>query len=191
MSSPAILAVPVEARRRLVVLLVALTLAVTALVGPMGTPAADATTAPRLSVATTASFARSMLALLNGERAAHHLRPLYMNSKLILSAHRHNLTMASRHVMSHQLPGEAFFATRITRAGYRWQWAGENIGYTSDLSVPALLVLQRKMYNERPPQDTGHRLNILSTRARQVGIDVYYDAKHHTIWFTQDFGQPR
>ena len=43
------------------------------------------------------------------------------------------------------------------------------------------------MYNEVPPND-GHRVNILSHTFRQVGIDVYYDARHHKLWFTQDFG---
>jgi uncharacterized protein YkwD len=188
MSSPA-LAAPVEVRRRLVVLLVALVLAVTALVGPQSSSPAHAAT-PRLTTTTTAAFARSMLTLLNRERAAHRLRPLAMNSRLILSAHRHNLTMARTDTMSHQLPGEAFFASRITRAGYRWQWAGENIGWNSMLTTSGILALERTMYNEKAPNN-GHRLNILSTRARQVGIDVYYDARHHKVWFTQDFGQPR
>lgn len=190
MSSPAILASPVEARRRLLVVLAALALTLAALVGPQSAPSAHATVAPRLTTATTQSFARSMLSLLNRERASHGLRPLYMNSKLILSAHRHNLAMARANTMSHQLPGEPIFYQRISNAGYRWWWTGENIGTTTLLTLSGLLYLERIMYHETPPNN-GHRLNILSTRARHVGIDVYYDAAHHKIWFTQDFGQPR
>ena len=190
MSSPAILASPAAARRRLGVVLAVLVLTIAALVGPQSAPSAHATVAPRLTTTTTQSFARSMLYLLNQERAAHGLRPLYMNSDLILSAHRHNVRMAKADTMSHQLPGEPFFATRITNAGYRWWSCGENIGFTTSLTLAGLYYLQRTMYNETPPAN-GHRLNILSRNFRQVGIDVYFDAAHQRIWFTQDFGQPR
>jgi uncharacterized protein YkwD len=43
------------------------------------------------------------------------------------------------------------------------------------------------MYNETPPND-GHRLNILNTHYRNVGVDVYFDKVHHKLWLTTDFG---
>ena len=52
-----------------------------------------------------------------------------------------------------------------------------------------MLALEKQMYHEVAPND-GHRVNILSRTFTQVGIDVYYDARHHKIWFTQDFGAP-
>jgi hypothetical protein len=54
-------------------------------------------------------------------------------------------------------------------------------------TVAGLLQLQTLMYNEKAPDD-GHRVNILNPSYREVGIDVYFDAAHHTMWFTQDFG---
>jgi uncharacterized protein YkwD len=187
--APAVAGRAVEARRRLVLLLVALAVALTAVVLPQGESPAHAATAKRITAATTASFARSMLALLNRERRANHRRPLTMSTRLKLSAHRHDTRMARTNTMSHQLPGEAFFATRISRTGYRWRAAGENIGWNSNLSRNGVLALERSMYNEKAPNN-GHRVNILSTSFTQVGIDVYYDAKHHKVWFTQDFGAP-
>jgi uncharacterized protein YkwD len=130
-----------------------------------------------------------MLKVLNQERIAHHLRPLTMNSKLILSAHRHNLAMAKADEMSHQVKGEKFFADRITAAHYNWMSAGENIGWNSQMTRPGLRYLEREMYHEKAP-DNGHRLNILDHSFRNVGIDVYFDKAHNKMWFTQDFGQP-
>jgi uncharacterized protein YkwD len=184
--SPAAVAPRTVEARRLIALAVALVLALTALMTPRE---AHAATRPRLTTTTTSNYAKAMLVLLNEERHAHHLRPLAMNWRLRLSAHRHNLRMAKADAMSHQLPNEPFFATRISNAGYHWSAAGENIGWNGLLSKAGLLALEREMYREVPP-DNGHRLNILSTSFRQVGIDVYYDAKHHRIWFTQDFGAP-
>jgi uncharacterized protein YkwD len=179
---------PVEGRR-LVVVLVVLALAASALVLPRE---AAATTAhrPRIAQSTAMyNYAKAMLGLLNQERHSHGLRPLQMNWRLRLSAHRHNLHMAKANTMSHQLPNEPFFATRISNAGYKWRAAGENIGWNSLTSKAGLLSLERAMYHEVPPND-GHRVNILSRTFRQVGIDAYVDRKHHKIWFTQDFGTP-
>jgi uncharacterized protein YkwD len=179
-----------SARSRVIAFFAILAVAVSLLVTPQFTSAAIASTAkPPLNTATAAKWAHNMVSVINYERRLHHLRPVKMNSKLIASAHRHNLTMAKKNTMSHQLPGEAFFATRISRAGYNWQAAGENIGWNSNQSNRGLQLLEHQMYKEKAPNN-GHKLNILSRSFRQVGIDVYFDKAHHKMWFTQDFGQP-
>lgn len=176
--------------RRVTVLLLTVALTLAALLVPREASAHAATAhRVRITSTTTASYARAMLGLLNQERRAHGRRPLSMAWRLRVSAHRHNLRMARANVMSHQLPGEAFFATRITDAGYHWRAAGENIGWNSNLSSAGILALEKQMYHEVAPND-GHRVNILSRTFKQVGIDVYYDARHHKLWFTQDFGAP-
>jgi uncharacterized protein YkwD len=134
-------------------------------------------------------WANRMLDRLNRERHGLGRRPLHMNSKLILSAHRHDVRMARRNLLSHQLPGEAYFADRISRTGYRWRSVGENIGWTSDRSLRGLFALEDAMFHEKAPNN-GHRLNIINRSFRNVGIDVYWDRTHHKLWFTQDFGQP-
>lgn len=174
--------------RRVTVLLVTIALTLATLVVPREASAATAYRAG-ITSATTTSYARAMLGLLNQERRAHGLRALTMAWRLRESAHWHNLRMARANVMSHQLPGEAFFATRISNTGYRWRAVGENIGWNSNLSSAGIMALEREMYHEVPPNN-GHRVNILSRTFKQVGIDVYYDARHHKLWFTQDFGAP-
>lgn len=134
------------------------------------------------------SMMRSLQAEINRERAAHRLRPLRWNVQLGLSARRHDVAMSLANTMSHQLPGEAYFAKRITAAGYKWTWAGENIAWNSRMDTTGVIQLERMMYNERPPYD-GHRRNILSSHFTDVGMDVYLDRKHHKVWLTTDFGR--
>jgi uncharacterized protein YkwD len=148
---------------------------------------ADATTVPRRT-ATELRIAWVIKRLINTERALHGRSPVRMNADLQLSARRHNLTMARFNTMSHQLPGEPYFATRMTQAGYRWYYAGENIGWNMDMSQSGVVVLEKIMYNEKAPND-GHRLNILDSHYRDVGVDVYFDRQHHKVWLTTDFGR--
>jgi len=130
-----------------------------------------------------------VLAELNDERASHGLPALKMNSKLVSSAHAHNLAMAKANTLSHQLNGEAALGSRVSAAGYRWSMVGENIAYSSDRSQSGVLAVQRAMYNEKPPND-GHRRNILNKSFVDVGIDVINDSAHGKVWLVTDFGRP-
>jgi uncharacterized protein YkwD len=132
------------------------------------------------------SIAYSVLEQLNTQRHKVGAKPLRMNSQLITSAHRHNLAMAAANQMSHQLPGEASFGQRITAAGYAWRYAGENIGYNSQLTTSGALALGTMMFNEGP--GGGHYENIVNRHYVDVGIDVYIDTVHHVLWLTEDFG---
>jgi uncharacterized protein YkwD len=145
--------------------------------------------AAQASTTSAPAFATAVLNLLNSERSAHHLAALRMNSHLLQSAHAHNLRMASANVMSHQLSGEPALGTRITSAGYRWSSIGENIAWNSDRTQNGALALETMMYNEVAPNN-GHRLNILSTRFKDVGIDVVIDTTHGKLWLTEDFASP-
>jgi uncharacterized protein YkwD len=147
---------------------------------------AGATTLPART-ALESRIAWAVKALINSERALHGSGYLYMNSHLQLSARRHNVTMARYNTMSHQLPGEPYFSTRMTQAGYQWSWAGENIAWNSAMTLSGVLTLERLMYNEKAPNDA-HRVNILNRHYRDVGVDVYLDPAHHKIWLTTDFG---
>ena len=151
----------------------------------VGTAAAQARSRARTS--TERSFAAAVTSLLNSERHAHHLRALRTDAHLVSSARSHNAAMARTNTMSHQVRGESALGRRMDRAGYHWTWNGENIGFNSRTTKAGVLILQKAMYNERPPYN-GHRLNILSTHFRQVGVDVYLDRAHHKAWLTVDFG---
>jgi uncharacterized protein YkwD len=154
----------------------------------MFTVAAPASAAS-LPVRTTSEkkIALAVQTLINAERKANHLPAVRMNFDLIVSARRHDVAMAKRNTMSHQLPGEAYFATRIKAAGYNWRYAGENIAWNNSMTTNGVLTLERLMYAERAPYN-GHRLNILSKHYADVGVDVYFDKKHHKVWLTTDFG---
>jgi uncharacterized protein YkwD len=140
------------------------------------------------SAVTRQQIAQSVLVQLNKERKAHHLKALTMNAKLVSSAHKHNLTMARVHTLTHQAPSEPFFAKRILNAGFRYSYAGENIGENSDATTRGALKLESLMYQEKPPHD-GHRRNILSKQFTRVGIDVVID-QHGVLWLTEDFARP-
>ena len=155
-------------------------------VGVVGVAAPAAAAVPART-AYENSIAWAVKRLVNTERALHGLRPVYMDDALRLSARRHNVLMASFDQMSHQLPGEPWFGRREQLAHYWWDWAGENIGWNSEISTAGGLLLEQLMYNERPPND-GHRLNILNSHYRNIGVDVLFDHVHHKLWLTTDFG---
>lgn len=136
------------------------------------------------------SIANSVLAMLNSERAAHGRPALTTSSKLINSAHAHNLAMAADNEMSHQLPGEAVLGDRVLAAGYNFHYAGENIGYNSDMTLAGAKLLEQMMYDEGPPPagTVNHYSNIVSGQYKNVGIDIYMDNAHHKLWITEDFG---
>lgn len=156
---------------------------------------APSTSAPSKSASsasgydTRSDWANAVLDELNSERAAHGLSALKLNSKLVDSAHTHNLDMAKADKLSHQLSGEAALGSRVSAAGYQWSMVGENIAYNSSRSESGVLAVQKAMYNEKPPDD-GHRQNILNSKFVDVGIDVINDSVHGKVWLVTDFGRP-
>ncbi|MDQ2838186.1 MAG: CAP domain-containing protein [Actinomycetota bacterium] len=169
---------PLVTPRKLACLSIALLTALTGIV--VAGASADAATASE------AGAAQSVLKMLNAERAANHLPALGWSTALVSSARRHNLTMAKANLLSHQLPGEAVFSTRISQAGVAWHSAAENIGWTTDRTSRGANSLELTMYNEKAPNN-GHRLNILSKSVHYVGIDTYIDAHTGKLWLTEDF----
>jgi uncharacterized protein YkwD len=139
--------------------------------------------------ATRSDWADAVLDELNAERADHGLPALKLNSKLVSSAHTHNLAMAKANTLSHQLSGEAALGSRVSDAGYSWSTVGENIAYNSSRTESGVLAVQKAMYNEKPPDD-GHRQNILNKKFVDVGIDVINDSVHGKVWLVTDFGRP-
>lgn len=108
-----------------------------------------------------------------------------MDAQLVGTARAHNEAMAASGTLTHQCPGEPALGQRYLNAGYDWQYAGENVGWNSDTSEQGALSLETIMYGETPPND-GHRLNILSSNYRDVGIDIL--ATNGRLWLTVDFG---
>lgn len=151
------------------------------------TTAAPASATLPARTAAESSMAWAVKKLIVSERAQLGVGYVYMNAKLQLAARRHNVTMARYNTLSHQLPGEYYFGTRMKQAGYYWSYAGENVACTSVMSTTGALTLEKVMFNETAPYN-GHRLNILNRHFRDVGVDVYLDWTHHKLWLTVDFG---
>ncbi|WP_206745674.1 CAP domain-containing protein [Jatrophihabitans sp. GAS493] len=141
------------------------------------------------SLPVSSSIAYSVLSRLNADRAKYGAPALHMSGSLVAAAHNHNLAMASANVMAHQVSGEAGLSSRLARVGYGWSACAENIGWSTNLSTSGALGLDGQMMAEVAPND-GHRVNILSTKYTQVGIDVVLDSATGKLWLTEDFGQP-
>ena len=182
MSAP--YAVKTRARRALTALTVLLTLGLGTVAG-----AAPASAAPALNGSFADAVAGNILHMINAERAAYHLPPVQMNWRLRQAAFRHNQVMYTYNTMSHQLRGEPDLGTRISKTGFHWTWAGENVGWNSDMSLNGVRYLETVMINEKPPGEVGHRLNILNPQYRYVGIDIRWDFIHHKAWLTEDFAR--
>lgn len=128
------------------------------------------------------------MAAINSARQRAGVPPLAVSSGLVRSAHRHDLAMAAANTMSHQLPGEPDLGSRESAAGVSWTAAGENIGWTTDISQGGALSIEASMLGETPPND-GHRRNILSASFTSVGVDVVVDTAHGKLWITEDFAR--
>jgi uncharacterized protein YkwD len=132
-----------------------------------------------------------VLALINQARAQAGLPAYSISSGLDTSSAAHNALMAQGCGLSHQCPGEPALGQRETNAGVHWTAAGENIGEGGPVSntgsaiAQMAVALTQDMLNEQPPDD-GHRLNILSSTFRFIGITVSRDSSG-TVWMTQDF----
>jgi uncharacterized protein YkwD len=149
-------------------------------------PAAAPAPAPGLSAA-----AQQVLALINQARSQAGLAAYTVSPGLNTSAARHTSVMAGGCGLSHQCPGEPDLGARETAAGVAWTAAGENIGEGGPVADTTAAIAQmavgltQSMLDEKPPDD-GHRLNILSSAFRHVGISVFRDSSG-TVWMTQDF----
>jgi uncharacterized protein YkwD len=140
-------------------------------------PAAAGTTSAR--TLTAARFESRLVTLLNRRRTSVGCAQFRVNSSLVRAARAHSALMGKRRRMSHRLAGEAYFSTRITRAGYtHWRILAENIAYGSP--QPGLL---HNAWVNSPL----HRANMDNCRLRAVGIGVSYSAGR--AWATADFGR--
>jgi uncharacterized protein YkwD len=150
---------------------------------------ATATSGPAAAAADTA--VEQVLQVINKARAQAGLPGYTITAGLTTSSGKHNALMVGGCGLSHQCPGEPSLGARETAAGVSWTSAGENIGEggpvaNSEAAIAQMAVeLTTDMLNERPPDD-GHRLNILSSAFRHIGIAVTRDS-HGTVWMTQDF----
>ncbi len=103
----------------------------------------------------------AVVQLINEARAAHGLAPLDVDTRLVEAAQVHAHDLAAHGHVAHEGSDGSEPAVRATRAGYAWTFIAENVaaGYASPPEVV-----------ERWLRSPSHRENMLSDRARHVGI---------------------
>ncbi|AEH08137.1 SCP-like extracellular [Candidatus Protofrankia datiscae] len=121
-----------------------------------------------------------VIALTNAERARVGCAALTTDRRLITAAQAHSADMSAHDYFSHDsLDGRTPFQ-RITKAGYEFSAAAENIA--AGQRTPAEVV--RGWMNS-----AGHRANILNCSLKQIGVGYATGGRYGTYW-TQDFGTP-
>jgi len=130
------------------------------------------------------SIAEQVVAVTNIYRARHGCGPLTLNPQLTAAANEHSEDMAAHDYFSHTSQDGSTPWDRISRAGYKYTSAAENIA----AGYPTAQEVVDGWYNEVPPND-GHRKNMLDCTLTEVGIGyAENDASTYQIYWTQDFG---
>lgn len=104
-----------------------------------------------------------IIALINAERAKQGLGALSYNAALATAAQRHASDLAAQNYFSHTGKNGSTVGDRVRAAGYGYCFVSENLsgGYpTAQRAVIGWMELK------------GHRANILSPKARDIGIGI-------------------
>jgi len=141
-----------------------------------------------------AYFGVSGTALKAALSALSATQPVAWNSQLNDAAAGHSAQIIAYDQQSHQLPGEADLGGRSNNAGYVYSTVGENVYAFSRSILHAHAGFMIDWgYGANGMQDgAGHRMNIMRSAYREVGLDVTQETNAATSvgpWVvTQDFG---
>ncbi len=125
---------------------------------------------------------QKLFEMTNRERKKNGVPPLKLNLVLCQVARAHSENMARQGKLAHKLDGKDQFV-RIKGAGYRFRFAGENVGRgNKDSNQEDVL--------EALVKSPEHRANILKKEYTEIGVGIAYDGKDFT-YYTQDFAKPR
>ena len=151
------------------------------------TTAAGTTRAAKFTVR---SFAVEVMRLANIARGTARkcgssrypaVKALRWDSTLAKVATAHSKDMANHDYFSHESRNGTSPFQRMTRAGYRYDRAGENIA--AGFNTPASVV---KAWLKSP----GHCKNLMNRAYVELGVGFATGGTYGTYW-TQDFGNPR
>ena len=115
--------------------------------------------APAAHAATLSQSERSLLGAVNDVRAAHNLRPLQVDQKLLATARGYSATMIQQDVFTH-----GAFSERLAGSGARGPAFGENLAWGTGRLAGARNIV--RLWMESP----GHRANLLRPGWTRVGI---------------------
>lgn len=113
--------------------------------------------------------------MINDVRKERHLAPLKLSDVLNSAADRYAMLMASENTLSHDFNGHGDPGKRIKGFGYKWVWCAENIAFNQR-------TLNRVM--ESWMNSEGHRMNILSPKAEEIGIGIMLSRKQEPYYCT-------
>jgi uncharacterized protein YkwD len=113
--------------------------------------------------------------LISQYRADRGLKPLRLDPTLMKLAAEHAQRMASMDRMSHSLPGEGSFASRIAAGGFQASMAAENVA-AGQKTLAQVFEAWRK--------SPGHNANMLLPNVSLMGIAVAVQpgGRYHTYW---------
>jgi uncharacterized protein YkwD len=130
---------------------------------------------------------QELIGLINKDRAAHHRKPLTLDSAQSQCSLRHTKHMAAQDFISHD-----DFPSDVCTPHV---WVGENVGVAPGDPVSGAAELEQMMMAEGPCPDAGcphgefeqhgHYLNLTSKRFTRVGIGAYISGGQ--VWITEDF----
>ena len=109
--------------------------------------------------------------------------PLALNNKLTAASDKHALDMATYNYFSHTGRDGSKPWDRMTREGYIWRTAGENIaaGYTTARAVVDGWL-----------KSPGHCANIMNPNFKEVGVGYATNASStYRVYWVNDFGTQR
>lgn len=107
---------------------------------------------------------QQILALVNEQRAMHHLPPLKPDPRLHRAALLHAREMARHLTLTHRSRDGRGFSDRIREQGYRWTRAGENVAMEKTANSSARLPF-RVMFGT-------DNLTLIQTYCRQHDLPV-------------------
>jgi uncharacterized protein YkwD len=131
-------------------------------------------------------FIDRVVELTNKERAKYGLQPVKLNLVLNEVALHHSQDMAMQDFFDHIALDGSEPWDRMTRAGYQYSVAAENIA--AGFLTPETVV---QAWMESP----GHRANILAPDVEEIGVGYYYlpsdrGSVNYKHYWTQVFGTP-
>ena len=153
---------------------------------------AGRTETPFAALQDPAGVAQRVLELVNAARAEARqcggerfepAPPLRMATTLTAAASVHSLDMAARGELTHDGSDGSVSGERMTRAGYTWQIAGENVA-AGQPDAEAVVT----SWVESP----GHCATLMDARYTETGIAyALAPGKNPAVYWTQDFAAPR
>ncbi len=134
---------------------------------------------------------KSILCLINNERASRGLHALKLQGEQTKAARKHSRLMIRDRCFAHECPGEGELVTRMQRADYlpcNCYWGvGENLAYGERAYGSPKSIMHAWMNSAE------HRTNILNGSYRDIGIGVIWGtpaegSARNSVTYTTDFG---